>query len=91
MLPIAWHFMSNPSEDHLAATKQVLRYLNGTADLGLLFKQEAPGLIGYCDADYAGDMDKRKATSGFVFLINGAAVSWSSKLQPTDALSTCEA
>ena len=69
--------MSNPSEDHLAVAKQVLRYLAGTAN--------------YCDADYAGDLDKRNPTSGFVFLRSGGAVSWSSKLQSTVALSTCEA
>ena len=42
-------------------------------------------------ADYAGDIDKRKSTSGYVFLSNGAAVSWASELQPTVAMSTCEA
>ena len=84
-------FMSNPSEDHLAAAKQVLRYLAGTVDYGLKYTKSESQLIGYCDADYAGDLDKRKSTSGFVFLRSGGAVSWSSKLQSTVALSTCEA
>lgn len=84
-------FMSNPSAEHLSAAKQVLRYLRGTADLGLLYTSKSANLIGYCDADYAGDLDKRKSTSGFVFLRAGAAIAWSSKLQPTVALSTCEA
>lgn len=84
-------FMSNPATEHLTAAKQVLKYLAGTTELGLLYKANASGLTGYCDADYAGDLDKRKSTSGFVFIINGAAVSWCSKLQPTVALSTCEA
>ena len=51
----------------------------------------AIALIGDCDADYAGDIDKRKSTSGHVFLLNGSAISWASKLQPTIAMSTCEA
>ena len=84
-------FMSNPSAEHLSAAKQVLRYLRGTADLGLLYTSKSANLIGYCDADYAGDLDKRKSTSGFVFLRAGAAIAWSSKLQPTVAFSTCEA
>jgi hypothetical protein len=84
-------FMSNPSAEHLSAAKQVLRYLRGTADLGLLYTNKTSDLVGYCDADYAGDLDKRKSTSGFVFLRADAAISWSSKLQPTVALSTCEA
>ncbi|CAJ2656651.1 unnamed protein product [Trifolium pratense] len=43
------------------------------------------------DSDYAGDLDDRKSTSGYVFLLSGAAVSWSSKKQPVVTLSTTEA
>jgi hypothetical protein len=45
--------------------------------------------VGYCDADYADDPDKRRFTSGYLFMMVGA-VSWGSKLQPTVAASTCE-
>jgi hypothetical protein len=65
--------------------------LGGTANLGLQFSQSNSVLTGYCDADYAADLDKRKSTSGYVFLLNNAAISWASKLQPTVAMSTCEA
>lgn len=84
-------FMSAPTDEHMNAAKQVLRYLAGTTTLGLKFTKGDNVLVGYCDADYAGDIDKRKSTSGYVFLLNGAAISWASKLQPTVALSTCEA
>lgn len=85
-------FMSNPSEDHMVAAKQVLRYLAGTPDMGILYTKDGnPEIQGYCDADYAGDMTKRKSTTGFVFTRSGGAISWCSKLQPTVATSTCEA
>jgi ribonuclease HI len=48
-------------------------------------------LQGYCDADYAGDTDTRKSTTGFVFTLNSGAVTWQSKRQPTMAASTTEA
>jgi hypothetical protein len=84
-------FMSAPTEEHMKSARQVLRYLAGTVDLGIQYMQGDRGLIGYSDADYAGDPDTRKSTSGNVFLKNGGAISWSSKLQPTVAASTCEA
>jgi hypothetical protein len=85
-------FMSAPTDVHLSAAKQVVRYLAGTVNLGLQFSRgenvlvgycdaNYAGGIGYCDANYAGDIDKLKSTFGHVFLINGAAISWASKLQ----------
>jgi Reverse transcriptase (RNA-dependent DNA polymerase) len=84
-------FMSAPTNVHMSSVKQVIRYLAGTVHLGLEFSEGKNEIVGYCDADYAGDIDKRKSTSGYVFLMNGASISWSSKLQPTVAMSTCEA
>lgn len=84
-------FMSNPCEDHAKAAKQVLRYVAGSTKMGIEFKPSKKGITGYSDADYAGDPDKRKSTSGNVFILNQGAISWSSKLQGTVAASTCEA
>lgn len=86
--------MANPSSEHWTAAKGVLRYLAGTVDIGIIYGD--PGNInkefsGYCDADYAGDLSTRRSTTGFVFKLNGGIISWSSKLQPTVALSTTEA
>ena len=48
-------------------------------------------LIGYADADWAGDLDDRRSTSGNLFLLAKGTVSWLSKKQATVALSTTEA
>jgi hypothetical protein len=48
-------------------------------------------VFGYCDADWGGDLEDRRSTTWFVFIMGGGAISWSSKQQPTIALSTTEA
>eukprot|EP00873_Tetraselmis_striata_P044116 jgi/Tetstr1/464380/TSEL_009173.t1 len=85
--------MAKSEERHRQAAKRVLRYLKGTKTLGLTFSGgKADGLLhGYCDADWAGDVVSRRSTTGFVFMLCGAAVSWKSQLQATVALSTAEA
>uniref|UniRef100_A0A1X7SEB0 Reverse transcriptase Ty1/copia-type domain-containing protein n=1 Tax=Amphimedon queenslandica TaxID=400682 RepID=A0A1X7SEB0_AMPQE len=85
-------FCSNPSETHLTAVKRIFRYLKDTVNLGLKFqKTEGNVLVGYSDADWAGDLDDRHSTSGNLFLLAGGAISWLSKKQPTVSLSTAEA
>ena len=84
-------FMANPGKAHWEAVKWVLRYLKGTVDTGLCFGVDTCDLSGFVDSDYAGDLDKRRSTTGYVFKINGAPVSWRSMLQATVALSTTEA
>uniref|UniRef100_A0A2N9FY74 Integrase catalytic domain-containing protein n=1 Tax=Fagus sylvatica TaxID=28930 RepID=A0A2N9FY74_FAGSY len=85
-------FMASPTELHLQAAKRVLRYLKGTVDLGVFYRKKGNGeLMAYTDSDYAGDVDDRKSTSGYVFLLSEGAVSWSSKKQPVVTLSTTEA
>eukprot|EP00170_Pyropia_yezoensis_P005168 contig_21086_g5182 len=79
-----------PTVAHYAAAKTVLRYLKGTLEWGLRYGARG-GLVGYSDADFAGDVDTRRSTSGYVFVLNGAAVSCLSKVQPTVATSTMEA
>jgi hypothetical protein len=57
----------------------------------LCFGRSSDQLIGFCDADYAGDLQTRRSTSGFLFLYLGGPVSWASRRQPCVALSTTEA
>lgn len=85
-------YMSCATSLHWEAAKEVLRYVAGTQSLGINFGLEDNSvLIGYCDADYAGDLDNRRSTTGYVFTLNGGSISWSSRLQPTVAASTTEA
>ncbi|KAH9672469.1 hypothetical protein KPL70_017737 [Citrus sinensis] len=76
----------------MLAVKWLLRYLYGTVDVGLLFKKDCvQQCVRYCDSDFAGDLDKRRSTTGYVFILGGGLVSWRLILQSTIALSTTEA
>ncbi len=72
--------------------KHVLRYLGATRDNALVYKasNQPFALVGYCDASFAGDTDSRRSTSGYVFVLAGAAVSWSSRQQTIVATSTMD-
>ena len=85
-------FCKNPGKAHWAAVKRILSYLAGTTTHGILFSGEGrTNLVGYTDSDYAGDMDTRRSTSGYIFLHLGGAISWGSKRQSCTAISTTEA
>ena len=88
------HYMSRPSRNHWQAAKWLLRYLKGTSNLKLVYAkrfEKEPEVIGYCDSDYAGDLDKRRSISGYIFTFGGNTVSWKSSLQHVVSLSTTEA
>ena len=82
-------FCSSPTKEHWTAVKRIFRYLKGTHNYGLLYSRNDGTMIGYLDADWAGDMNDRKSTSGYLFMMSGAAVSWKSRKMV--ALSTVEA
>ena len=86
-------YMSSPCKNHWVGVKHVLRYLKGTLNFGLRFSfnDKNPEMLGFSDADWAGDVDTRRSTSGYVFQIGNSTVSWSSKMQATVAKSTTEA
>uniref|UniRef100_A0A803KS96 Uncharacterized protein n=1 Tax=Chenopodium quinoa TaxID=63459 RepID=A0A803KS96_CHEQI len=84
-------FMANLGKIHWEAVKWILRYLKGTIDTGLCFGGDNCQISGSVDSDYAGDLDRRRSTTGYAFMIFGAPVSWRSMLQATVALSTTEA
>ncbi|XP_041995810.1 secreted RxLR effector protein 161-like [Salvia splendens] len=91
---IVSRYMHDPGKGHWQAVKWILRYIKDTVDIGLLFEQDKSlghFAVGYCDSDYAGDLDKRRSTTGYLFTLANAPVSWKSTLQSTVALSTTEA
>ena len=84
-------FNSCPTEAHLTAVKRIFRYLKGTINLCVNERSADNDLFGFSDADWAGDMNDRHSTTGNLFMMSGAAITWSSKKQPVVALSTTEA
>ncbi len=85
-------FSSDPTKKHWTAVKRILRYLKSTSMLGLLnTKSGESELVGFSDSDWAGDIDDRRSTSGYLFKLSGAPISWRSKKQTSIALSTAEA
>ena len=83
-------FCDNPGWVHWEAVKRIFRYLLGTKKLELVYGGESRGIVGYVDADGA-SQEHRRAISGYVFMVDGGAVSWSSKKQELVTLSTTEA
>jgi hypothetical protein len=82
-----------PTLISLMAVKRVLRYLNGTRDKHLCYKAEQgcnAKLVGFSDADWAGDAESAKSTSGLLVKLAGGPISWSSKKQTIVALSSTE-
>uniref|UniRef100_A0A2N9GUX4 Retrovirus-related Pol polyprotein from transposon TNT 1-94 n=1 Tax=Fagus sylvatica TaxID=28930 RepID=A0A2N9GUX4_FAGSY len=85
-------YQSDPGLDHWRAAKKVMRYLQGTKDYMLMYRQtDNLEVIGYSDSDFAGCIDSRKSTSGYIFLMASGAVSWRSAKQTLIATSTMEA
>jgi len=88
---IVSRYMGNTGKMHWQVVKWILRYSRGTKDIGLVFHKNhntCSNIVGYVDSDYAGDLDKRRSQTGYVFMLFGSAISWKTTLQSTIALST---
>ena len=84
-------FMSNPSTAHRQALDHVWNYLQTSPILGIKYQSKSLQAIGYSDSDWGGDLESRKSTSGYVWILGNGAIAWNSRLQKTVALSSCEA
>ena len=82
-------FSSKPTKQHWKALKRVLRYLKATVNYGIKYTtSDHKECSGFSDADWAGDVNDRKSTSGYLFVLNGGPLTWKSKKQSCVALST---
>ncbi|GJY77331.1 ribonuclease H-like domain-containing protein [Tanacetum coccineum] len=85
-------YMHDPRELHFAALKRIMRYVQGTLDLGLhLYASATTSLVGYTDADWAGCPSTRRSTSGYCVFLGDNLLSWSAKRQHTISRSSAEA
>ena len=90
-LGIVSRFQADPGEDHWKAVKNILKYLRRTKDIFLVYGGSDLKLEAYSDSSFQSDPDDSKSISGYVFTLNGGAVSWKSTKQQTVADSTTEA
>ncbi|CAN1176981.1 Retrovirus-related Pol polyprotein from transposon TNT 1-94 [Linum perenne] len=85
-------FMSQPRKPHLVAVYRILRYLQGTRSVGIFLPAKGnPSITAFADADYAGCVDTRRSTSGWIVKVGNACVSWRCKKQDRVAKSSTEA
>jgi hypothetical protein len=90
-------FSSCPGNEHWIAVKRILRYLVGSAGLGLCYTAAKDvfatiiAIIAYSDSSWADCKETRRSRSGYVVTVAGGPVMWSSKMQKALALSSCEA
>jgi hypothetical protein len=84
-------YMHKPTKVHWLMVKRILRYLKGTADFGIVSADNTLALTGYADANWGSDLETRRSTTGYLFMVHGSLVSWCSKRQATVALSSAEA
>ena len=88
-------FIQSPGPVHLAAAERALAYLRGTYNEGITYcdpgEDRRNKLTGWVDSDFAADPDTRKSMTGYLFSLNGGAVSWRSSRQGGVTLSSAEA
>ncbi|GJX89932.1 retrovirus-related pol polyprotein from transposon TNT 1-94 [Tanacetum coccineum] len=82
-------YLANPGKNHWEAVKWILKYLRGTANVGLVYGTDRGNHVdvtGFVDSDYAKDPDKGRSITGYAFLVHGCVVSWKATLQHVVAL-----
>lgn len=87
-------FCTAPEKKHWTAIKDLFRYLKGTVNIGLFYRKarEQQLIVDvYTDADWAGDAETRKSTSGLIITLSGSPIIFASRQQPVVALSSTEA
>jgi hypothetical protein len=89
---LLYHFMHCPTEIHLRAAKQILRYIKGIVSFGVQFQRSQKlKFYSFSNSDWGGFIDDMKSTYEFYFNLGSGMFSWSSKKQNIVAQSTVEA
>ncbi|XP_062114376.1 secreted RxLR effector protein 161-like [Humulus lupulus] len=89
---VCTRYQGNPMESHITDVKRIIRYVNSTLDIGIWFSKDTnSNLVCFSDADWAGNVDDRKSTSGGYFYLGNNLVSWHSNKQNSISLSTADA
>lgn len=85
-------YCNKPRQSHWSHVKRIFRYLKGTTNYGILFYSNPTHLtlVGYTDADYAGDLDDRKSRTGYTYKLANGPISWCSQRQTCTVDSTTE-
>ncbi|KAL0641288.1 hypothetical protein Bca4012_103020 [Brassica carinata] len=84
--------MQVSKEHHWRMVERILMYLNGSPDQGVWMGCNGSSeVVGYCDADWAGDRTDRRSTTGYCTFIGGNLVTWKSKKQKVVSCSSAEA
>jgi hypothetical protein len=84
-------FCENPGKAHWTRVKRIMRFIKGTLDWKITYSRTPDHLLGFCDSDWAGCLDTRRSTTGYIFTLAGAPIAWGSRRQKTVALSSTEA
>uniref|UniRef100_A0A1X7TZM5 Reverse transcriptase Ty1/copia-type domain-containing protein n=1 Tax=Amphimedon queenslandica TaxID=400682 RepID=A0A1X7TZM5_AMPQE len=75
-------FTSNPTQQHWNAVKRIFHYLKGTSHYGLVYRKgDSTKIYGYSDAEWGGDCNDFKSTSGYIFQMSNTTVSWMTNMQ----------
>jgi hypothetical protein len=84
------HYLQKPSTIHFEQAIHIILYLKGTKNLSIHYGSLDP-LRGFCDSSYMADLDDSKSIEGYIFFLNGGAITWKSRKQQNLAMSTVEA
>ena len=91
-ISLVGRYQSDPGMEHWTAVKNILKYLKRTKEMFLVYGGDEELVVkGYVDASFDTDPDDSKSQTGYVYVLNGGAVSWCSSKQEVVAASTCEA
>jgi len=84
-------YSNSPTYAACRTLVRILDYVSNTYDVGIVFRGTDFDIHGFCDSDWAGDIDTRRSTTGYLTFMAGGPIAWQSRLQTTVATSSMEA